>query len=198
MRILLIAPHADDGEIGCGGSIARYTEGQNQVFYITFASSDPNLLELKAALKILNIPKANLFYCPIKIREFGYHRQEILDFLVEKKRILKPDLVFVPSFTDTHQDHKVVTMEGFRAFKDTTLLGYEIPWNNISFPTNYFIEVSESYLEKKFEAMYCHESQRSRHYICKDFVTSLARVRGTQIGVKYAEAFEGMRCVQKL
>lgn len=202
MKILVVAPHGDDGEIGCGATIARYVEKGHRVFYITFASNDPNLLELKAALKVLNVweytPETNLFYYPIKIREFGYHRQEILDFLVDRNQALKPDLVFVPSFADTHQDHKVIAVEGFRAFKNTSLLGYEVPWNNISFNTDFFVEINESHLKKKFEAMFCHESQRDRHYVSGDFVGSLARVRGIQIGVKFAESFEVMRQIQKL
>jgi LmbE family N-acetylglucosaminyl deacetylase len=198
MRILVIAPHADDGEIGCGGTLAKYADMGHTIFYATFASIDPTLTELKNALEILGIPEHHIIYSPTKIREFGYSRQAILDELITMKYCCAPDLVFIPSFNDTHQDHKVITDESFRAFKDVSVLGYEIPWNNLTFTTNRFIELTEDHLKRKFNAMFMHKSQHSRRYVTEDFVVSLAKVRGIQVGLQYTEAFESIRWIEKL
>ena len=198
MRILIVAPHADDGELGCGGSIAKFVEeGIHTIYYLAFASSDPTLMELKNALKVLEIPERCLFCDLYDIRKFNEHRQAILECLISHNRILEPDLVFLPSLNDTHQDHQVIAQEGFRAFKKSSILGYEIPWNNLDFSTNTFISIKEKHVRKKATSIYCHESQREREYVSEDFIYSLAKVRGTQIGVEYAEVFEGVRWVMK-
>ena len=106
-----------------------------------------------------------------------------------------PEMVFLPSVNDTHQDHKTIAQEGFRAFKRTTMLGYEIPWNNLDFRTSCFIELSEENLEKKIEALSKYESQKHRTYANKEFLRSLAITRGVQVGKCYAETFEVARWV---
>lgn len=199
MNILVVAPHADDGEIGCGGAIARFMEEEvHTIYYLTFASLDPTLKEVKNALKVLGVAEDYLFSHLYEIRKFNKFRQDILEYFVEYNNKLHPNLVFLPSLNDTHQDHQVIAQEGFRAFKKSTILGYEIPWNNLDFSTNTFIELTDKHISKKAAAIYCHESQRDRDYISEDFISSLAKVRGTQIGVKFAEVFESVRWVMNL
>jgi len=108
---------------------------------------------------------------------------------------LKPELVLLPSTNDTHQDHQTISQEGFRAFKKVSMVGYEVPHNNLSFSTNLFVVLEEKHMGKKVEALERYKSQSGKAYISEDFIRSLARVRGTQIGIKYAEAFEVIRWV---
>jgi len=110
---------------------------------------------------------------------------------------LAPDIVYLPSTSDTHQDHDTVSAEGFRAFKRTSIFGYELPWNNLTFTTSAFVVVEEEFIEKKIQALACYRSQADRPYANPEFVRSLARVRGIQIGVPYAEAFEAIRMIRK-
>ena len=70
---------------------------------------------------------------------------------------------------------------------------YEMPWNNLSFKTQVFIEVDQIDLEKKCEALSKYKSQSKRVYFNKDFQKSLLKVRGVQAGLKYAECFETPR-----
>ena len=104
-------------------------------------------------------------------------------------------MVFVPSPNDIHQDHQVISEEGLRAFKQTTVLGYEMPWNNLAFQTSCFIRLQEEHVEKKVRALEKYKSQLHRDYLNENFIRSLATTRGVQIGVKYAEAFEIIRLV---
>jgi N-acetylglucosamine malate deacetylase 1 len=88
-----------------------------------------------------------------------------------------------------------VFQEGFRAFKHTTILGYELPQNLLSFDNSAFIKLSEGHLARKIESLEKYESQRFRPYAAAEFITSLARVRGVQCNASYAEAFELVRLV---
>ena len=204
-RILILAPHTDDGELGCGGSIARFLEEGKEVYYVAFSTAEDsvpeglpkNILEteVKEATKILGIPSSNLIIYKFQVRKLNYVRQEILEELVKMKREIKPDLVFIPSPNDLHQDHQTVAIEGIRAFKQVSILGYELPWNNIKFNTQAFIKLEDRHIIKKIEALKAYKSQSFRDYLTEDFIWSLAKTRGVQIGSKYAETFEVIRWV---
>jgi LmbE family N-acetylglucosaminyl deacetylase len=207
-NILILAPHTDDGEFGCGGSIAKFIEQQGtNVYYAAFSLAkesvpaglpkDILLTEVKQATKVLGIPRNNLLIYKYPVRKFSYHRQEILEDLVEINKSLKPDLVFMPSIYDLHQDHQIVANEGLRAFKFTSILGYEMPWNNINFETSCFIHLKEKHVIKKLESLKCYRSQIGRKYANLEYIKGLALTRGVQIGVEYAETFTVMRWIMK-
>ena len=101
--------------------------------------------------------------------------------------------MLIPSSYDIHQDHQVVHMEAVRAFKDISILGYELPWNNMKGQYNYFVELSEIHLENKTRAIESYKSQSERHYIKHKTFKNLAKLRGAQIKRQYAEAFEVIR-----
>jgi LmbE family N-acetylglucosaminyl deacetylase len=207
MRILILAPHTDDGEFGCGATISKFVAEGHDVHYVAFSAAErsvptgsPNGIlrqEVVEATAILGIPKKNLSVLHFGVRKFPANRQEILDVMVRLNSQLEPDMVYLPSTTDTHQDHDTVSAEGFRAFKRTSIFGYELPWNNLTFTTSAFVMVEEEFLEKKILALACYKSQADRQYASPEFVRSLARVRGVQIGVRYAEAFEAIRVIRK-
>jgi LmbE family N-acetylglucosaminyl deacetylase len=206
-RILVLAPHTDDGEFGCGGSVARFVEEGHAVHYVAFSAAEksvaselpPGILrkEVVEATKVLGIPRENLETLSFEVRTFPAHRQDILEIMVKLDAQLKPDIVFLPSTADTHQDHQTISREGFRAFKKTTLLGYELPWNNLTFTTNAFIMLSDEHVACKVEALLKYESQSGRSYATPEFVRSLASVRGVQIGTDYAEVFEVIRWIMR-
>lgn len=206
-KILILAPHTDDGELGCGGAISKFVEDGMEVYYAAFSVAEKSVLdgfpkdiletEVKMAMEALDIPKTNLMIYRYEVRTFSYHRQDILEDIVSLRNELQPDLIFIPSPNDLHQDHKVVAEEAVRAFKRFTILGYEEPWNNISFDTVSFVPLEERHIKKKIEALKCYETQRYRSYLNEEFIRGLARTRGTQIEVKYAEAFEVIRWVIK-
>jgi LmbE family N-acetylglucosaminyl deacetylase len=104
-------------------------------------------------------------------------------------------LVFAPSLNDIHQDHSVVAREALRAFKNITILGYEMPWNNIDFQTKVFIKLDAAHLDLKVEALKCYKSQEKRSYLNEEFIRALAKTRGVQIESDIAESFEVMRLV---
>lgn len=204
-KILILAPHTDDGEFGCGGSIAKFIEEEKEIYYVAFSTAEQSVpkgfckdilkIEVKQATKLLGIPPANLIIFNYEVRKLNYVRQEILEELVKLKKEINPDLVFIPSLNDLHQDHYTVAMEGIRCFKTTTVLAYEMPWNNIIFQTQAFIKLEKRHIKKKIEALKAYKSQHKRLYSTEEFVWSLARTRGIQIATEYAETFEVTRWV---
>ncbi len=206
-RILVLAPHTDDGEIGCGGTIARFIQEEKQVYYIAFSTARTSVrrefpenileIEVREATKVLGIAPENLIVYNFPVRHFPEYRQDILQSMIDLRQEINPDLILVPSPHDIHQDHQVIAAEGLRAFKRHTILGYEEPWNNIVFETRCFFALQKHHITKKIEALYCYKSQMHRPYLNEEFIWGLARTRGTQIEGGYAEAFELLRWVMK-
>lgn len=206
-KILVLAPHTDDGEFGCGGTIAKFIEEGAEVFYAAFSACEQSILknfpkdilirEVKFATKILGIKPENLILYKYEVRKFNFARQEILEDMVKLSNEIKPDIVFMPCENDVHQDHHTIFQEGLRAFKFTTILCYELPWNNFSLNTISFIHLSDQHINTKIKALKEYKSQAHRAYASEEFIRSLAITRGTQIGTKYAETFEVKRWIIK-
>ncbi len=204
-NILVLAPHTDDGEFGAGASIAKFLEQGAKVTYAAFSTAEESVpdgmpkdilkTEVRAATKALGIAEENLIIFNYQVRKLNYARQEILEELIRIRKENNFDLVLMPSLKDIHQDHTTVAQEGLRAFKNTTILGYELIWNNLSFDTTSFVTLDKKHIEKKIEALKCYKSQYSRPYASEEFVWALAKTRGVQIGVGYAECFEVVRWV---
>lgn len=204
-RVLVLAPHTDDGEFGCGGTISRYLQEGREVYYAAFSTaaesvppqfpSDILESEVRAGTRALGIDAANLLVYKYRVRHLPHARQEILEELVRLRDELQPDMVLMPSGNDLHQDHQTVYMEGLRAFKMVTVLGYELPWNNISFDYRHFVVLDKAHVQTKVDALACYASQKDRDYSQPDFIWSWARTRGVQIGATYAEAFDVLRSV---
>ena len=204
-NVLVLAPHTDDGEMGCGGTIAKLLESGASIRYIAFSCANDSLpagfpkdtlkKELYEATRILGFKKDDVVCLDFKVRTFSDHRQKILDEMVRLREEFNPDGVFCPSLNDLHQDHKTVAEEARRMFKRTTVFGYEIPWNNISFDTQSFVLLDRVHLERKMQALRCYKSQAYREYMNDRFVESLAIARGVQVNAPYAEAFEVVRLV---
>jgi LmbE family N-acetylglucosaminyl deacetylase len=204
-RVLIMAPHTDDGEFGCGGTINKIIKEGADVYYAAFSACrqsvrsevPPDILitEVKAATKILGVPSANLILFDYDVRTFNFRRQEILDNILQLKKDINPDLVFIPSLNDMHQDHETIANESVRAFKFTTVLSYEVPWNNLNFHTTCFFHLKEEEIESKINALKEYKSQAHRTYANEEFIRGLARTRGVQCGVSHAEVFEVIRLI---
>jgi LmbE family N-acetylglucosaminyl deacetylase len=204
-RALVLAPHTDDGEFGCGGTIARLTEAGADVHYMAFStasrslpagfSEDTLLHEVRAATAELAVPPENLTVHDFEVRTFPTVRQDILEILVETSARLQPDLVLMPSLGDIHQDHETIAREGMRAFKRTTLLGYEIPWNCFEFRQQAYVSLEPHHLERKVAALKRYESQQHRNYANEEYIRNVARTRGIESGRELAEVFEVYRWI---
>ena len=198
-RVLVLSPHTDDGEFGAGGLIHRLVQVGACVDYVAFSGCEEsvpqgfpkNVLrsEVYAATTALGLPERHVKVLNFRVRRFGEARQDILDALIALRAEIKPDLVLLPSVTDCHQDHQIIATEGLRAFKFLTRFHYEISWNEQERNNNIYVSLSRENLDAKINAIEKYRSQRMRTYASSEAITSLARVRGVQSGVEFAEAF---------
>lgn len=199
MNILALSPHTDDAELGAGGYLARAVERGDSVTVVAFStgSDDAGATwdEFGQAMKVLQITEI-VTSIVVETRHFPKVRQHILDELIELRNANVFDLVLCPSTTDVHQDHEVVVAETMRAFRTCSILGYERPWNNYIFDPTMFIALNHDQMHRKRMALRCYKSQEPRPYF-DNMVTDLALLRGMQIGVEYAEAFEVIRWVER-
>jgi LmbE family N-acetylglucosaminyl deacetylase len=204
-RALVLAPHTDDGEFGCGGTMARLVEQGADVRYVAFSIATKSLpegfapdtlaREVREATAELGIPDANLDVHDFEVRTFPDHRQEILELLIGLWEEWKPDIVFQPSLHDVHQDHQVIAAEGLRAFKRTTILGYEVPWNNFDFTYQAYVALEEPHVERKIAALAKYASQQHRRYADSEYIRNLARMHGVNVNRSFAECFQVYRIV---
>jgi LmbE family N-acetylglucosaminyl deacetylase len=204
-RVLVLAPHTDDGEFGCGGTMARLVEAGTEVRYVAFSIATKSLPEgfppdtlarevLEATAEI-GIPESGLTVHDFEVRTFPARRQEILELLIALWEEWAPEAVFMPSLRDIHQDHQVVAAEGLRAFKRTTVFGYEIPWNNFNFDHQAYAGLEERHVERKVAALDRYASQQHRNYANPEYIRSLARTHGINVNRDFAEVFEVYRIV---
>lgn len=203
--ILILSPHTDDMELAAGGTIARWIEEDKTVYSVAFSIAEKSLLgglpentlekEVGLSAEVLGIPESNLFIYKYPVRDFPRLRQEILETLVIIRDKLKPNLVLLPSLNDIHQDHHTIAEEGIRAFKTSSIIAYEQPWNLYHFSSQLFITLEKRHLEKKLQAIACYQSQKKKNYVNEEFILGLAKVRGVQINCDYAEAFEVIRWI---
>jgi LmbE family N-acetylglucosaminyl deacetylase len=203
-KILILSPHTDDGEIGAGGFISKFSKC-NEVFHASFSFAKDSIpssfpensteMEFSLAANILSIPKKNRINFDYKVRRFLSKRQEILDDIIYLKKFINPDLVLTPSSSDTHQDHEVIYKEGFRAFKNSTVLGYEMMANNRGFLPGVFVELSDEAFSEKIEAISQYKSQLFKMPNLISIISAGAICRGSQVNRQYAEAFEAIRLV---
>jgi LmbE family N-acetylglucosaminyl deacetylase len=168
-KALVLAPHTDDGEFGCGGTMARLVDA--------------------------GCPESALTVHDFDVRTFPERRQDILELLVALWEEWQPDVVFQPSLHDVHQDHRTIAEEGLRAFKRTTILGYEIPWNNFDFAYQWYVALELRHIDRKVAALEHYASQQHRRYANEEYVRNLARMHGVNVSREYAEVFQVYRVV---
>lgn len=204
-KVLVLAPHTDDCEFGCGGTIAKLIESNHEVFYAAFSTCEKSVpvgmpvdilrIELMRATEVLGIKKENVIVLNYPVRDFPQYRQDILEDMVRFSKDINPQVVFMPSLNDIHQDHHTIALEAMRAYKKTSILGYELQWNNYSFRNQIFSTLEDHHVERKISAIKCYLSQRGRDYSNEDYLKGIMRAHGVQIGVKYAEVFETDRWI---
>lgn len=193
--VMILSPHPDDAELGCGGTISKLIDIGMDVLVITFSpgytSSELRKEEAKAAANVLGTRLVQFDYPD---RGFERYRQEILDTILSFRDKFRPFLSFIPMPADIHQDHQTIFQEGYRALRYGTLFGYELLWNIRTVSQTCFVSLSEENLNKKLAALDCYGTQKDKHYFDPKYIKALACARGTQARVLLAEAFEVLRC----
>jgi len=197
---LVLAPHTDDAELGAGATIAKLRREGKTVIVASFSDvidsvpknlpKDTLRIEFMNSMEFLlgSTETAHCFSFPV--RNFTENRQSILDKMLKLKAQYKPEVVFLPSLNDDHQDHQVIAHEALRGFKNSVLLSYELQWNMRRAEINLFSHVTSADCQKKLTALNEYKSQCFREYFSEEYIKSLLRTRGIQAGCQFAEGFE--------
>jgi len=200
MKVVVLSPHTDDGEIGVGGVTARMLEEKHEVHYVVLSVPLPELhRECRQSINTFKTENngIHLYIHSFETRTFPEKRQEILQTLYDFNEKIKPDLVFTPSTYDYHQDHETTTKEAIRAFRHTSILGYIIPYNCRTLKEDVFISFAERHLQTKISALSNYASQRQlgRPSLFSENIRREATLRGLQCKRDYAEVFENIRLI---
>lgn len=199
-RVLFLGAHPDDIELGCG-ALLHHIVKQTEVLCVTLSDNqkNPDLQNVKnehfESMAVLGVAKEKIVLGPFTTRVFPDARQEILEYFLSLRRDFKPDLIFVHSKQDVHQDHLTMTDEALRAFRGITVLGFDVVRSSYGFFPHFLVEVSEEDVNKKIEALSCYETYRDRYYFNSELTRSIMVRHGALAERRFAEGFDILRIV---
>ena len=203
-RVLFLGAHPDDIELGCGGLLHHIvTRTDADVLCVTLSDNqkNPDLKNVKdehyASMQILGVPREKVIFGPFVTRVFPGSRQDILEYLLKLRKDFKPDLIFVHTKHDIHQDHNVMTEEALRAYRGITVLGFDVVRSSYGFFPHFIVEMSEEDVNKKIEALSQYETYRDRYYFNAELTRSIMVRHGALAECPFAEGFDILRIVGK-
>lgn len=221
-KVLVIAAHADDETLGCGGTIVRHTHNGDKVTVLIMTDGVSSRIggvskEIKNRVNSLHNAMKVLGVDDIRSLSFPDNQMDSIPLLSVTKEIehiiseVKPTIVYTHYAHDLNIDHRITNnavMTACRPQPNSSvmkLLTFEVlsstEWNSQSTPSfcpNYFIDISEYWLQK-LKALECYESEmrappHSRSY---QNLEALAKFRGSSVGLDKAESFVIERIIDK-
>jgi len=199
-RVLFLGAHPDDIELGCG-ALLHHIVNQTDVLCVTLSDNqrNPELQDVKGehfeSMAALGVPQDKIILGPFTTRIFPDSRQEILEYFLKLRRDFNPDLIFIHSRQDVHQDHNTMTDEALRAFRGITILGFDVVRSSYGFFPNFLVEVTEEDVNKKIEALSKYETYRDRYYFNSELTRSIMVRHGALAERQFAEGFDILRIV---
>lgn len=214
MRVLVFAPHNDDEVLGVGGTIAKYARQGHEVFVCEVTAwlermDKTQELQRQAveAHDLLGVKETFFLNLPV------VHLKETATHIKNKKfcdivNQVKPEIAFIPHIGDMHVDHGETAMAAMVALRPLenpqlrAVYAYEtlsetewnIPNTGNAFLPTVWSDITETF-DSKIEAMRCFTEQVRAfpHPRSCEAMEALAKLRGSTIGVCYAEAFSAIR-----
>ncbi len=199
-KVLFLGAHPDDIELGCGAMLHHIVK-QTDVLCVTLSDNqkNPDLQHVKdehhQSMAVLGVPQEKIVLGPFTTRIFPDSRQEILEYFLRLRKDFKPDLIFVHSNKDVHQDHLTMTDEALRAFRGITVLGFDVVRSSYGFFPHFLVEVTEEDVNKKIEALACYETYRDKYYFNSELTRSIMVRHGALAERPFAEGFDILRIV---
>ena len=199
-KTLFLGAHPDDIEIGCGALLA-HIQGKTDALCVTLSDNQKNpalkdvVQEQYRSMAILGVPRDRIVIRDFETRYFPRDRQAILECLYELNRQHRPEIVFVHSGADIHQDHLVVKDEALRAFRGTTVLGFDVLRSSYGFFPHFLVEVSEADVERKIKALAEYRSYGDKYYFDPAVIRATMVRQGALAERPFAEGFDILRIV---
>jgi len=198
--LLFLGAHPDDIELGCGAFISEMV-GKADIHCLTFSDNqkNPDLQHLVSehydSMHQLGLKDEQIELGQFETRRFPDFRQEILEKMLAARRQYQPEIVFVHTAQDIHQDHQTVTQEATRAFRGTTVLGFDVLRSSYGFFPHFLAEVSEQSVGNKIAALNKYSTYASRYYFSPEIIRATAIRHGALAERPFAEGFDIIRIV---
>ena len=199
-RVLFIGAHPDDIELGCGALI-HHILPQTDILCVTLSDNQKNPLlthlveEHYNSMAVLGVPREKVMLGQFETRRFPHFRQEILEHMVGLNRTFRPDIVFVHTKSDIHQDHGTITEEALRAFRGVTVLGYDVLRSSYGFFPSFLVEVDEEDVEAKVRALDEYKTYATKYYFDSSITRATMIRHGALCERPFAEGFDILRIV---
>lgn len=199
-RVLFLGAHPDDIELGCGALI-HHIAAMSDVTCVTLSDNQSNpelknvVREQLRSMAVLGVPKDRVRYGPFATRVFPQARQEILQYFLALREELGPEVIFVHSPHDVHQDHLTMTDEALRAFRGITVLGFDVVRSSYGFFPHFLVEVNEADVNAKVQALAQYETYRDKYYFSTELTRSIMLRHGALAERPFAEGFDILRIV---
>jgi LmbE family N-acetylglucosaminyl deacetylase len=201
-RVLFLGAHPDDIELGCGALI-HHIAAISDLLCVTLSDNQKNselsnvVHEHYKSMTFLNVPKEKVILGPFTTRVFPHERQDILEYFLKLRSEFKPDVIFVHSKQDVHQDHLTMTDEALRAYRGITVLGYDVVRSSYDFFPHFLVEVAEEDVNAKIEALAQYETYRDKYYFNSELTRAIMVRHGALAECPFAEGFDILRIVGK-
>jgi LmbE family N-acetylglucosaminyl deacetylase len=203
-KVLFVGAHPDDIELGCGALIHKVL-GKSfencEIRCVTLSDNQKNpalknlVVEHQRSMAVLGVPQDKVVLESFETRRFPQLRQEILEYLYRLNREYRPDLVFTHTQHDIHQDHVQTTEEVLRAFRGTTVLGYDVLRSSYGFFPNFLAEVEEADVKAKITALAEYKTYSDRYYFSPEVLRSTLIRHGALAERPFAEGFDILRVI---
>jgi LmbE family N-acetylglucosaminyl deacetylase len=203
LKVLFLGAHSDDIEIGCGGTVLRLLDNNNEIHacWVVFSGKGERRAEAeKSAITLLSkASKKEIIIKDFKESFFPYIGSEIKGFFETLKQTVNPDIVFTHYRDDLHQDHRLISDLTWNTFRDHLILEYEIvKYDGDLGKPNFFVHLSDEICRQKIENLVENfPSQRSHHWFTEETFRAILRLRGVESNApeKQAEAFYSRKAV---
>jgi LmbE family N-acetylglucosaminyl deacetylase len=200
LDVLAIGAHADDIEIGCGGTIMQLARDREVRFHwVVVTGDEERAAEAQASARAFCAGAIELDVRTEQFREsyLPYEAGPVKSYVQSLAAELDPDLVFVHHRDDLHQDHRLLADLCWNAFRDHAILEYEIPkYDGDLGRPNVFMEIDQAVKDRKLELLAsAYPSQADRYWFSDETFTALLRLRGVEARAAsgYAEAFHARK-----
>jgi LmbE family N-acetylglucosaminyl deacetylase len=202
LSVLALGAHADDIEIGCGGTILRLAEqfAELRVHWVVLSAAADRSDEARAGAEAFLHGVAG---AEVEIESFqdAFFRYgpEVKKYFEGLKETISPDLVLTHHGSDLHQDHRLVAELTWNTFRDHLILEYEIPkYDGDLGSPNVFVHLDEEVCRRKIEALLASfPSQAAKPWFDEDVFRALLRLRGMESRAPsgFAEGFYARKLV---
>lgn len=220
MKLLVVSPHLDDETLGAGGTMLKYAQAGEQVYWLNVSNTcaeygfSEELVRQREDQRIRVAKKLGVAEAfDMKLQPSCLEQYKDSDVIAQMGKIInriQPEIIITSYPGDMHSDHQKVfswvkvfsksfrnvALEKFFLMEIVSETDFALPINQ--FAPNYFVDITDQ-LEKKLEIVQIYSQEIGEHPFPRSIenIKAMATSRGAIAGTKYAEAFILVRGIEK-